>query len=72
MIPTGMPNTSTPLTLEFFVNPRCPSGSSSILFVVEPVETTGEDLPTKGLPDAKGGVDIPLGSPVSPDKATEG
>ena len=26
-IQVGMPNTSTPLTLEFFVNPRCPLGA---------------------------------------------
>ena len=27
-IPPGMPDTSTPLTPEFLVNPRCPSRSS--------------------------------------------
>ena len=27
MIPAGMPDTSTPFTPEFFVNPRCPSGA---------------------------------------------
>ena len=37
----------------FFVNPRCPSGSSSVLSVVEPVETTGEDLSAKDLLAAK-------------------
>ena len=57
---------------EFFVNPRCPPGSSSVLSVVELVETTEEDSPTKGLLAAEGGVDIPSGPPASPDMATEG
>ena len=26
MVPDGMPNTSKPLSLEFFINPRCPRG----------------------------------------------
>ena len=26
MVPDGMPDTSKPLTLEFFINPRCPPG----------------------------------------------
>ena len=54
MIPTGMPNTSTPLTPEFFVNPRCLSGSSSVLAAAEPVETTREDLLAKDLLASKG------------------
>ena len=29
-IPPGMPDTSTPLTPEFFVNPPCPPGSSFV------------------------------------------
>ena len=29
MIPAGMPDTSEPLPLEFFVNPRCPPSASS-------------------------------------------
>ena len=61
MIPAEMPNTSTPLPPEFFVNPRCPPGSSSVLPAAEPVETTGEDLPFKDLPVAEEGVDIPPG-----------
>ena len=32
--------------------------------VVEPVETFEEDLSARDLPIAKGGVDIPLGSPA--------
>ena len=60
MIPAGMPDTSTPLPVEFFVNPRCPSGSSSVLPAAEPVETTEEDLPIKDLLTAEEGVDIPL------------
>ena len=72
MIPTGMPDTSTPLPLEFFVNSRCPPGSSPVLPAAEPVETTGEDLPAKDLPAAKGGIDIPSGPLARPDKATKG
>ena len=41
LIPAGMPDTSTPLTLEFFVNPRCPSSSSSVFPDAEPVKTIG-------------------------------
>ena len=72
MIPVGMPNTSTPLLPEFFVNPRCPPSSSLVLPAAEPVENTGEDFPAKDLPAAKGGVDIPSGPLARPDKATEG
>ena len=61
MIPAGMPDTSTPLPPEFFVNPRCPQGSSSVLPVTEPVETTGEDLLVKDLPAVVEGVYIPPG-----------
>ena len=63
MIRTRMPDTSTPLPLEFFVNPRCPLGSSSTLPATKPVETTGEDLPVKDLPAVEEGVDI-LPEPV--------
>ena len=70
MIPTGMPDTSTPLTPEFFVNPRCPPGSSSVLSTTEPVKTAGEDLVDKDLPGAEGGVNILLGPPARPDKVT--
>ena len=61
MIPTGMPDTTTPLPQEFFVNPRCPPGSLSVLPATEPVETIGEDFPIKDLPTAEEGVDIPPG-----------
>ena len=60
------------LTPEFFVNPRCPSRSSLALSTVEPVKTAEEDLADKGLPDAKGEVDILLESLTMPNKATEG
>ena len=70
-IPTGMPDTSTPLTLEFFVNPRYPPGSSFVLSIDEPIKTAGEDFPTKELPAADGGVDILSRPPARPDKATE-
>ena len=72
MIPTGMPDTSTPLTPEFFVNPQCPLGSSSVLSTAEPIKTVGEDLANKGLPGAEGGVDILLGPPTRTNKATKG
>ena len=58
MIPTRMPDTSTPLPLEFFMNPRCPPGSSSVLPAAEPVETTREDFPVKDLQAIEEGVDI--------------
>ena len=62
IILVGMPDTSTPLSPEFFVNPQCPTGSSSsVLPAAEPVETTGEDFPVKDLPAAEEGVDIPPG-----------
>ena len=58
LIPVGMPNTSTPLTPEFFVNPRCPPSSLSVFPDAEPVKTIGEDLPAKSLPSTRDGVDI--------------
>ena len=72
MIPAGMPDTSAPLTPEFFVNPRCLPGFTSVLSTTEPIEATGEDLLAKGLPTAEGEVDIPSGPPSRPDKTTEG
>ena len=45
LIPARMPDTLTPLTPEFFMNPRCPSSSSSVPPDIEPVMTIGEDLP---------------------------
>ena len=71
-IPPGMPNTSTPLTPEFFVNPQCPSGSSFALSTAEPVETAEEALADKGLPGAEGEVDILLGPSAGAGEATEG
>ena len=68
LIPIGMPYTSTPLTPEFFVNPRCPPSSSSVFPAVEPVETFEEDFSAKDLLAAKGGVDIPPGSPARSNK----
>ena len=68
LIPVGMPDTSTPLTPEFFVNPRCPPRSSSVFPNAEPVKTIGEDLPAKSLPAAGDGVDIPSGPPARSDK----
>ena len=63
MISARIPDTSTPLPPEFFVNPRCPLSSLFVLPAAEPVETTGEDLPVKDLPTIEEGVDI-LPGPV--------
>ena len=71
-IPPVMPDTSTPLTLEFFMNPRCPPGSSFALSTTKPVETAEEALADKGLPDAEGEVDILLEPPTRSGEATEG
>ena len=68
LIPAEIPDSLTALTLNFFVNPRCPPGSSSVLPAIDPVEITGEDLPAKDLLAAEGGVDIPLGPSAVPDK----
>ena len=68
LIPAGMPDALTALTINFFVNPQCPPGCSSVLPAIDPVEITGEDLPTKDLLAAEGGVDIPSGPPTVPDK----
>ena len=71
-IPPGMPDTSTPLTPKFFVNPRWPPGSSFALSTVEPVKTIEEDLADKGLSGDEGEVDILLEPPTGPGEATEG
>ena len=71
-IPHGMPDTSTPLTPKFLVNPRCPSGPSFALSTAEPVETAKEALVDKGLPGAEEEVDLLLEPPVGPGEATEG
>ena len=71
-IPIGMPDTSTPLTPEFFVNPRCPSGSSLALSTAEPAKTAEEDLVDKGLPGAEEEVDILLEPSARPGEATKG
>ena len=71
-IPPGMPDTSTPLTLEFFMNPRCPPGSSFAFLTAEPVETAEEALAYKGLPGAEGEVDILLEPFAGPGETAEG
>ena len=71
-IPLGMSDTSTPLTPKFFVNPRCPPGSSFALSTAESVETAEEALADKSLPGAEGGVDILLEPSAGPGEATEG
>ena len=71
-IPTRMPDTSTPLTPEFFMNPWCPPGSLLALSTVEPVKTAEEDLADKGLPGAEGEVDILLEPPTRPGEAIKG
>ena len=76
LIPIGMPDTSTPLTPEFFLNPRCPPNSSSVFPDAEPVKAVGEDLLAKSLQVAGDGVDILSGPPARldkvPDVAVEG
>ena len=71
-IPPGMLDTSTPLTLEFFVNPQFPPGSSFALSITKIVETAEEALADKGLLGAEGEVDILLEPPAGPGEATEG
>ena len=51
------------------MNPRCPPGSLSIMPAVEPVETTGGDLPAKDLPAAEEGLDT---QPESSTRLDEG
>ena len=68
----GMPYTSTPLTSEFFVNPRCPPGSSFALSTAEPNETAEEPLADKGLPGAEGEFGILLEPPNGSGEATKG
>ena len=68
LIPVGMPDTSTPLTPDFFVNPLCPPSSSSVFPMAKPVETIEEDLSAKDLSVAEGGVDIPPGPSARSDK----
>ena len=68
LIPVGMPDTSTPLTPEFFVNPRCPPSSSSVFPDAEPVKTIGEDFPAKSHLATGDGVDIPPRPPARSDK----
>ena len=76
LIPVGMPNTSTPLASELFMNPCCPPNSSFIFPDVEPVKTIREDFLAKSLPATEDGVDIPSGplarSDKEPDVAVEG
>ena len=67
-----MPDTSTPLTPKFFMNPRCPPDSSFALSTTEPVETAEEALADKGLSGAEGEVDILLEPPTGPGEDTEG
>ena len=76
LIPAGMPDTSTPLTLEFFMNPRCPPSSSSDFPDVKPVKILGEYLLANSLSAAGDGIDIPprllARSDKKPDVAIEG
>ena len=64
LIPAGMLDTTTPLTPEFVVNPRCPPSSSSVPPDTEPVMTIMEDLPAKSLPAVGDEIDIPSRSPA--------
>ena len=42
-IPDGMLNPSTPLTLDFFANPRCPLGTVAAAPALDPVAVSRED-----------------------------
>ena len=68
LIPARMPEASTTLTPDFFMNPRCPPCSSSVLPATDLVEITGEDFPAKDLSAVEGGVDIPSGPSIVPNK----
>ena len=68
LIPVGTQDTSTPLTPEFFVNPRCPPSSSSVFLAAKLVETFEEDFSAKDLSAIEGGVDIPPRPPARSNK----
>ena len=76
LIPTGILDTSIPLTPKFFMNPRCPPSSLSVSPDAEAVKTIGEDLLAKSLPAAEDGVYIPSRlldrSDKEPDVVVEG
>ena len=56
MIPAGVPDTSKPLPLEFFINPRCPLSAS---FDLPAAATIREEPPAKTPLVAFDGIDIP-------------
>ena len=68
LIPVRITDTLTPLTPEFFMNPRCPPSSSSVFPTAELGETIEEDLLAKDLLAVEGGVDIPPRPPARSDK----
>ena len=57
MIPAGMPDTTTLLPPEFFINPRCPSSAS---FDLPSTAAIREEPPAKSPLAADDGIDIPL------------
>ena len=64
MIPAGMPDTSKPLPLEFFINPRCPPSASSDLLASTIVR---EEPPALSPLAAINGIDIPSEPPARAD-----
>ena len=54
-IPDGMPGTSEPLTLEFFVNPRCPPVAVPVRATVAPKAGVSEGVEHSSIAKAKVG-----------------
>ena len=54
-IPDGMPDTSKPLPLEFFINPRCPSSAVLVEVVVAPEAGISEGVEHSSTVGAKVG-----------------
>ena len=57
-IPTGMPDKSKPLPLEFFVNPRCPPSAALEALATDYGATIGEELLVQVLPTTKDGLSV--------------
>ena len=59
------------LTAEFFANPRCPPGTSSVAPTLDPVAVSREDC-SENSPAAVGvGTILPTDPPVEPEVADE-
>ena len=70
-IPYGMPNSSVPLTPEFFANPRCPPKISPATPAPDPAAVGKEQCP-KNSPTVSGDeATLPMGPPASSDGGVE-